>query len=286
VIGALHEDSGSFLEAIGPQVAADPAGWNLLATIVGSVADGSRSYPRVVMATVSDGGQVCGAALRTAPYRIVLSPCEPAAATALGQLLGHVEPDAWGVSGPALPLGAFTSAYLAAAGRGDERLDEVMRMTLYVLGDYRPRRQAGVSLRRATADDAALVLDLTARFAAETGVFAPALTIEEMQARLAATTTILAEVDGVNAGLAGHAPIVDFPGGSAGRIGPVYTSPEWRGRGIGSALTSAIIDALHGDGADLVLLYADAGYAPSNATYVGLGFVPVGEFVDRGQIPA
>lgn len=59
---------------------------------------------------------------------------------------------------------------------------------------------------------------------------------------------------------------------------------EERGRGIGTALVNAVVDATRADGAALLQVrtvgasFDDAGYAETRAFYRGLGFVPLQEF--------
>ena len=56
------------------------------------------------------------------------------------------------------------------------------------------------------------------------------------------------------------------------RIGPVYTPPERRGRGYGSAATAAACERLLEAGADDVLLYTDLANPVSNSIYQRIGF--------------
>jgi predicted GNAT family acetyltransferase len=56
------------------------------------------------------------------------------------------------------------------------------------------------------------------------------------------------------------------------RVGPVYTPPEFRGRGYGSAVTAAASQRLLDAGADDVLLYTDLANPVSNSIYQRLGY--------------
>ena len=64
-----------------------------------------------------------------------------------------------------------------------------------------------------------------------------------------------------------------------GRIGPVYTVPEARGRGIGAAITAVVTRDLLAEGAT-VMLFADADNATSNGVYERLGFRAVDELIE------
>ena len=64
------------------------------------------------------------------------------------------------------------------------------------------------------------------------------------------------------------------PAAGVSRIGPVYTPPEHRGHGYGSAVTArAAFDII--DSGALPVLYAEVGNATSNKIYQAIGFRPV-----------
>ncbi len=59
------------------------------------------------------------------------------------------------------------------------------------------------------------------------------------------------------------------------RIGPVYTTPQHRGRGYGGAVTAAIGELAGRRGARSVVLFTDLANPVSNSLYVKLGYQPV-----------
>ena len=59
------------------------------------------------------------------------------------------------------------------------------------------------------------------------------------------------------------------------RIGPVYTPPEARGHGYGSAATAALSQRLLKAGAEEVVLYTDLANPVSNSIYQRIGYRPV-----------
>lgn len=58
------------------------------------------------------------------------------------------------------------------------------------------------------------------------------------------------------------------------RVGPVYTPPEFRGRGYGTAVTAVATEAVLLAGARQVILYTDLSNRTSNSIYVAIGFRP------------
>jgi predicted GNAT family acetyltransferase len=64
------------------------------------------------------------------------------------------------------------------------------------------------------------------------------------------------------------------------RVGPVYTPPEHRGRGYGSAVTAAVTAERLAAGRRFCFLYTDVENPTSNRIYTRLGYEPVCESVD------
>ena len=79
------------------------------------------------------------------------------------------------------------------------------------------------------------------------------------------------EADDMPVAMCGYAPPVGDPGDVVGRIGPVFTVAEHRGRGFGAAVTTAAIEELSKH-CDHIMLYADASNPASNSVYQRLGF--------------
>jgi predicted GNAT family acetyltransferase len=77
---------------------------------------------------------------------------------------------------------------------------------------------------------------------------------------------------------------VTSAGKTFGRIGPVYTPPEFRRQGFGAAVTAAMSQRLTTLGCNVVLLYADIANPTSNAMYERLGFEPVAEIVEYVKV--
>jgi GNAT superfamily N-acetyltransferase len=59
------------------------------------------------------------------------------------------------------------------------------------------------------------------------------------------------------------------------RIGPVYTLPQYRGRGYGSAITALATKALLDEGRQFICLYTDLANPTANHIYAEIGYEPV-----------
>lgn len=67
------------------------------------------------------------------------------------------------------------------------------------------------------------------------------------------------------------------PAAGVVRIGPVYTPPEHRRQGRGSAVTAAVSQAAQNEGAREVVLFTDLANPTSNSIYRRLGYHPLGD---------
>jgi GNAT superfamily N-acetyltransferase len=79
--------------------------------------------------------------------------------------------------------------------------------------------------------------------------------------------------DGENVAFASYV----LAGPKAARVAPVYTRPEFRGRGYGAAIVGALCAELIQAGRR-VFLVTDVANPTSNALYARLGFVPLEDF--------
>jgi ribosomal protein S18 acetylase RimI-like enzyme len=156
-------------------------------------------------------------------------------------------------------------------------------------------QKPNVTIRRATADDAGLLVDLGARTFSET--FAVDNTAENMAAYLASSfnlaqqtdeladpvaTFLIAEVDGAAAGYAKlHAgkPPEEIEGAKPVELVRLYVSREWLGRGVGETLMSACVDAAQHAGHKTIWLGVWERNARAQAFYRKWNFRAVGEHV-------
>ncbi len=274
----VHPDAAAFLAASLAFRARDP----VLTNIIGSVAAGvvaGRRYERETWLTVHDRtaqdrtDEVVGLAIRTAPWNLLVSPMDTDAAHALGAFLSTRDPDLPGITGPRPVVEAVLPA-LNPPGVPRTVMVDVAR----VLEELRPPPPVPGSARRATHDDRALLLGWHRSFGAEADL--PAHGLEEsVDAGIEHGSWWLWAVGGDPVAMAGHAPPVDTPGGTVTRIGPVFTPPEQRRRGYGTAITAHVALHLRQSGSS-VMLFADAGNADTNRLYGRLGFRAKAEIVE------
>ena len=271
------EDPRSFLEAASPLLLEDEARNNLILGIAGALHDHPSVYDEFHLWIVEDGRRVVGAALRTPPYNLVLGrPASRGALTALAETLRAERVDLPGCNGAVPEVEIFADAWssltrLALWRRTEQRI--------YRLTTVRAVTGVGGAARPATEDDRPLLAEWLRAFAAEA---LPRDTPDRgaeriLDARLregAGGFTLWDHGRPVSlAGWGGRTP-------SGVRIGPVYTPPEFRGRGYGSAVTAAVSAERLTFGRTFCFLYTDLANPTSNKIYTDIGYEPVCDSID------
>lgn len=127
------------------------------------------------------------------------------------------------------------------------------------------------SPRGLTPDDAALLMEWTLAFIRDAGLTDPPPTRERVEAEIAKGRHSLWMLDGRPVAMAGMGRRLR----NCASIAPVYTPPEFRGRGFGGAITAHIVDRIFAEGRQIACLYTDVNYPASNRCYAKLGFTPV-----------
>lgn len=218
-------------------------------------------------------GEVVGVAMRTPPYRLLLAHgSDPAAIEAFAADL------AAGADLPGVLSGASEAAAFAAcwARQTGQTAENARHERLYRLTAVTPARPVPGRLREITEADLELAISWWLAFANE--AVEPTTRDRAVQAismRFGVDPMVaglwLWEVDGVPVSLAGHTG----PTPNSIRVGPVYTPPEYRGRGYASAAVADLSQRLLDRGFAYVTLFTDLANPTSNKIYQSIGFQPV-----------
>ena len=150
-----------------------------------------------------------------------------------------------------------------------------MAMRVFELEEVVPVAGVPGELRRATETDRALMVEWLTAFNVE-GFGEP----RAEDAKRAADARLTIRTSGMYfwedggprsmAGFAGPTP-------NGIRVGPVYTPPEFRGRGYASACVAALSRLLLDRGYKRCFLFTDLANPTSNKTYQNIGYRPVGD---------
>lgn len=258
---------------------ADAFRTNILGSVATAVADGSLTYDDYLWWVASDhGGRIIGAAMRTAPHGMVLSPMPNSAIDELARAVSIHDDGLPGVSGPTSVVENFIEQYRRTSSKGSVRESRIEEEhLLYALKELSIPCAEGEMIET-TSEDFELILRWYLNFGQDTGVFMPNPQ-GSIHAGLGRGSYRFWVVDGEKVSMAGHAPLVDTPTGSIARIGPVYTPPQQRRNGYAGALTAALSKELLARGAR-VMLYTDAKNPTSNNIYQKIGF----EMIDQNAL--
>jgi GNAT superfamily N-acetyltransferase len=180
---------------------------------------------------------------------------------------------------PAVGLGGPPDTVLAVAEALGRAITKRMDERLFRLDELVPPRATDGTPRLAGDDDAAWLAAWYTDFAIEAfGGLPPGFDAARMIDRGARSSRcwIWSGADGSPRSIAvAHPPVA-----GVSRIGPVYTPPEFRGHGYGSAATAAASrDIL--EAGDIACLYTDLANPTSNKIYQQLGYRRV---LDRSSL--
>jgi predicted GNAT family acetyltransferase len=268
----LHEVE-EFLAEAGPLLLAHEARNNLILGVAGTLLVSPDRFSEKRFWVARDGGETVAAAMRTAPYNLLLAP--PRDQAALEALAGGIEEELPGIVAAHPEVDDFTRIW----ARTHEIEPRVLRnQGVYALERVAPVPGAPGASRVATREDESLLLDWMLAFGVEV--------LEEGDPGRAEASAIvshrLAADDGgfVLWEDGGEAVSVSGWGGPTPngiRIGPVYTPPALRGRGYATALVAELSQALLDEGRSFCFLFTDLANPTSNAIYERIGYVRVCE---------
>jgi GNAT superfamily N-acetyltransferase len=215
-----------------------------------------------------EAGPVTAALMHTPPFPVLLTrlPADSAGDLA-GDLAGRGR-ELPGVNAERSDAEAFADEWSRLTGAGWR---EFRRSRLFQLGQLTPPSPSPPGAARvATATDHDLLESWLAAFREELAdLGGPGDGM--IEDRLSHGGLTLWEVGGAAVSLAG----CSRPAEGVVRLGPVYTPPEYRGRGYGGAVTAAVSQAALDAGAAYEVLFTDLANPTSNALYQRLGYQPV-----------
>ena len=232
---AMYDAATAFRDCVQPFLMRNEAANNLILGLTSGLITSPGNYPEPpYLAAVEAAGAVLVAALRTPPYRLILSTTDyPAALDLVAADLQARAPDLPGVTGPVAVARAFAGAWQARTGATGTNVRD---LRIYALRRVQPVSGVPGGLRRAARDDRDRVVDWFVVFANESH-------IDEDRDRIIRSIDIRLDnphgglwfwqVDGVPVSLVGASGLT--PNGI--RIGPVYTPPAHRRAGDASAAT-------------------------------------------------
>lgn len=270
-------DVSAFDERVNAFLLEREAEHNLMLGLIRQLAQHPDHYDAPPYLTaVSDGDDtLVGVSLRTPPHNAILAHIALEHLAAVCDLLVadyHATYDNLpGVVGRKDLVHHFAECWQAHTGQAYE---VAIEERIYQLTEVIPVDSVTGTSRLAEEADRDLYLQWIIGFHEE--ALGETLDLKEANARfdrymLTENELLLWEVDGQPVSMAGVAGL--SPNGA--RIGPVYTPPEQRKHGYGSAVTAAISQRLRDSGRQFCFLYTDLSNPTSNHIYQQIGYAPV-----------
>jgi GNAT superfamily N-acetyltransferase len=215
-------------------------------------------------------GAVAGAFMHTPPFPVVLTAVAVDAAAVLAAVTMAARP-LGGVNAYPEVAEAFADGW--RDGNRGGRVDVHRRQRLYRLSELVwPDPAPAGTARMADDADVKLTADWFAAFIDEVGDMGRGEDqLAAAREKIRHAGVMLWEADGGPVSIACNT----MPVTGMVRIGPVYTPPEARGHGYGSAATAALSQRLLKAGAEEVVLYTDLANPVSNSIYQRIGYRPV-----------
>jgi predicted GNAT family acetyltransferase len=248
---------------------------NALATISLAVLEGRYADVHPLFAySVTDSGTVDGAALRTPPFSLVTSELPSGAVAGFMDEWLARDPEVNGANGPPATTQALSAAWCARTGGSSSCTRKMAMHTLTEVTDP-PRVPAG-RLRVADRDERGLLIDWWRAFEHEAHLGRGDRAAANVDARLDDGDLFVWDDDGPVSLLAVSPSVA-----RVGRIGPVYTPPEYRRRGYaGMAVAELSRRALAG-GARASMLFTDLANPTSNKIYAEVGYQRIGDWEEH-----
>jgi RimJ/RimL family protein N-acetyltransferase len=266
----VHHDPQEFWSLVRPVFAADPMLHTIGLSAVRRLVEApdSGDEPPVLLSLWEDG-RIGGATFRTPPWPMGVSALPASADKAVAATLLDIDVDLPGVTGPRETAERFAAMWSDLAG---VTVTERLAMRLYRLGTLEPPVVPGRA-RLATEDDIPLMAGWRRDFELETMGAQREPGSEESSVRRAMkmrSGLVLWEVEGLVVSYAAAGAPID----GMSRVGPVYTPPDQRGHGYGSAVTAAVSQWAVDAGAEHVVLFTDLANPVSNSIYQRIGYRP------------
>ena len=262
-------DPRSFLERAEPFLLRAEVENNLLLGIIRTRSFREEAY----IATVDNDDVVVACAVRTPPYKAVISSADRPALACLVTDLAEKYPDLAQVHGPEPAVAQFADLWAERTGVPSIQTTRHRLFAIQKAPDV-PAATAG-KLRAATERDLTTIVAWLTAFIAEALPGDPT-DPKKAAAEAIKTRSLFVWDDGQAVSMAGWSGRT--PRGV--RVIFVYTPPEFRGRGYATACVAELTRRLLHEGLAYCCLYADQSNPESNRIYQKIGYLPVGDSSD------
>ncbi len=268
-----HADADAFLTRASNWLLAAEAENNLILGLASRISQEPQLFQSpVYLATIEDRGAVLGCALRTPPFKLIVTDIPATALPALVADVREMFASIPAVLGPDPGAHAFAELWGQTCGA---TVTPGMQQRIYQLEHVRePERPAPGSLRAARPADLELVVEWVEAFSQEAGLIGHrARGLAEERIRRG---ELFLWVDGEPRSMAAWSGATP----NSVRIGYVYTPLAERGRGYATICTARVSQLALDAGNRYCFLFTDLSNSTSNAIYQRIGYDPVRDVND------
>jgi GNAT superfamily N-acetyltransferase len=262
----------TFMAAGGALLATDPERHTIALTVIeNALAGNGPTDTEVTYGWWADGEVVRGVVQLTPPYPLVLAVVPDGSIEDLIDALRTADVPVTAVNGAPEPAERFADGWTRGTALTATVGVQTRLYRLEQLSD--PPRPVSGTAHAAGEHDVDLVIRWLAAFHAEAAVEEASMaTLRQTATRRTAQGLFwLWTNDGSAVSMSGRNPAA----AGIARVGPVYTPPEHRGRGYGSAVTAACTADALATGARGAVLFTDLANPTSNAIYQTIGYRPL-----------
>jgi uncharacterized protein len=269
-----HHDIQSFYDRTQDYLLQHEAEHNLLLNLSHTLLHRPERYPNPpYLVTVEQGNELTAIALRTPPHKLVLSKVRNLAAlTLIAEDVHRTQENLPGVSGLVEESQVFMNVWQAITGQSYEL---TMAMRIHQITAVNPVSNVNGHLRVATPADRSLLIQWNEAFQNEVSMLLREDTERVVDGALERQTVYVWE---------DSRPVSFACGGRSrltmGRIGPVYTPPEYRRNGYATACVAHLSQRLLDQGCQHCYLFTDIANPTSNHIYQAIGYRPVCDWSD------
>jgi uncharacterized protein len=262
------DDAKEYYEQVKSYLLLHEAHHNLLLGIVDSlIRNPGRFTNRPYLATVEAEDTLLAVAVRTPPYKLVVSRAvDLQALSAIAQDLSSTPLP--GVIGSAPEAEAFAQAWQKVTG---QPYSKEMSLRIYQLETVQPIPQASGYLRQASHADRDMLIHWSKAFIEEAVPEDVGKDVERIVDRHLSEGTLYLWQD--NQPMSMAARIGPTPNGI--RLNNVYTPPEYRRKGYASSCVAQLSQLLLNEGRKYCFLFTDLTNPTSNHIYQTIGYQPV-----------
>jgi ribosomal protein S18 acetylase RimI-like enzyme len=274
MIVTRHQSAEEFLALAEPLLMMAEAENNLILGVAQGIARNPSAAPHSYLATVSDGPQLLVCAVHIAPYKIVITRSDRDAIAALARDAFDAIPQVPAVTGPAQSAADFALAWGKLSGIAPI---DGMRFRIHEVRTLREQALPSVPgrFRPAMGADQPLLASWLVAFATEARLTEP-LDAPRIVADAIGRGRLFVWDDGRPSSMAGWAG--KTPNGV--RVNLVYTPPEIRRKGYGTACVSAMTAQLLAEGNAFCWLYTALSSQASTTLFRRIGYRAVSEVAE------